>query len=71
MSFTKREFMYLKIDPIQLKLFDLVKSTDICILSYKRMLNRSISMEVRFNTSHCHGVLIRKIPTFTALVRDK
>ena len=37
-------------DQIQPKLFVLVKSTDIYILSDKRMLNRLISMEVRFNT---------------------
>ena len=37
-------------DQIQPKFFTLVKRTSICILSYKRMLNRAIAMEVRFNT---------------------
>ena len=37
-------------DQIQPKFFTLVKSTNIYILSYKRMLNRAIAMEVRFNT---------------------
>ena len=37
-------------DQIQPKFFTFVKSTNIYILSYKRMLNRAISMEVRFNT---------------------
>ena len=50
MSFTKRDFKYLKIGLIQPKLFVLVKSTDIYILSGKYVSNRSISMEVRSNT---------------------
>jgi hypothetical protein len=37
-------------DQIQPKLFVLVKSTDIYISSHKLLLNRSIPMEVRFNT---------------------
>ena len=49
-SFSKREFKYLKIDSIQPKLFVLVKSTDIYISSIKFVLNKPISMEVRFST---------------------
>ena len=37
-------------DQIQPKLFVSINRIDIYISSYKRMLNRAISMEVRFNT---------------------
>ena len=37
-------------DQITPKLFSSLNSTNIDISSYKRMLNRSIAMEVRFNT---------------------
>ena len=48
--FTKRELKYLKMDPIKPKFFVIVKRTSICISSHKLLLNRLISMEVRFNT---------------------